>query len=190
MHATTSTSAPRLTAGERREHVLDAAMREFAVRGFEGSSTERIAAAAGISQPYLFRLFGTKKRLFLDVLDRCMADTLEMFREAAGDERGEAALEAIGTRYVEWITGEPLRLQCQLQAYAACDDAEVRAVVRRGFGRLVEHAELVSGLEPERISQFFAKGMLLNVITAMRLHTSKLDWAGRLVEGCTMAGEH
>ena len=54
----------RHSAAERREDVLDAAMIEFAEHGYEGTSTEDIARRAGISQPYLFRLFGTKKELF------------------------------------------------------------------------------------------------------------------------------
>ncbi len=177
-------TGPRQTAGERREQVLAAATTEFAQRGYEGGSTERIAKASGISQPYLFRLFGTKKQLFLDTIDSCMEDMLAMFEDATAGLHGQAALEAVGVRYVEWITGQPIRLQAQLQAYAACDDAEVRRHVRRGYGRLVELAERVSGESPEEISTFFAKGMLLNVITVMRLHTSSLDWAQRLVEGC------
>ncbi len=50
----------RQTADERRTAVLAAAISEFALNGFAGTSTEAIAARAGISQPYLFRLFGTK----------------------------------------------------------------------------------------------------------------------------------
>jgi AcrR family transcriptional regulator len=41
--------------------VLNAAIVEFARAGYAGTSTEAIATRAGISQPYLFRLFGTKK---------------------------------------------------------------------------------------------------------------------------------
>ena len=55
----------RQTAEERREAVLAAAMESFARGGLDGTSTEEIAEAAGISQPYLFRLFGTKKGLFV-----------------------------------------------------------------------------------------------------------------------------
>ena len=53
-------STKRKSAEERRESVLDAAFEEFAARGLDGASTEAIAEKAGISQPYVFRLFGTK----------------------------------------------------------------------------------------------------------------------------------
>ena len=54
----------RQTAEVRREAVLEAAAAEFSRKGLHGASTDAIAKAAGISQPYLFRLFGTKKELY------------------------------------------------------------------------------------------------------------------------------
>ena len=56
-------AAERKTAEQRRDEILDAALVEFAERGLHGASTEAIARRAGISQPYVFRLFGTKKEL-------------------------------------------------------------------------------------------------------------------------------
>src|SRR5207253_3654563 len=89
----------RSTAAERRADVLDAALIEFAERGYEGTSTEDIARRAGISQPYLFRLFGTKKELFKASVARCFRETLGMFQRAAEGQRGEDALQAIGEAY-------------------------------------------------------------------------------------------
>ena len=156
----------------------------FAQRGFVGGSTERIATAAGISQPYVFRLFGSKLQLFLAVIERCMEDTLAMFEGAVGELRGEAALHAIGDAYADAIATSPTRLQCQLVGYAACDDPAVREAMRLGFGRLVQFVERVSGADAERVSTFFAKGMLLNVITAMQLQATPMPWGDRLIAGC------
>lgn len=160
-------------------------MTEFAQRGYEGGSTERIARAAGISQPYVFRLFGSKLQLFLAAIERCMDETLEMFEQAAEGLRGEAAMEAVGRAYVSAITTNPTQLQLQLVAYAACDIEEVRAVTRLGFGRLVRFAESLGDVTPERVARFFAKGMLLNVVTAMQLTDDPTDWGTRLMEACT-----
>jgi AcrR family transcriptional regulator len=176
-------AARRQTAEERRETVLAAAQVAFAQGGLHGTSTEDIARAAGISQPYLFRLFGTKKKLFVATVERCMADTLELFRAAAGDRRGEEALEAMGQAYVAMVAGDRTRLLAQLQAYAACDDPEVREAIRSGFGSLHLFVETVSGLDAERVAQWFAKGMLLNVVAAMDLWGSREPWASRLLEG-------
>jgi hypothetical protein len=68
-----------------------------------------------------------------------------------------------------------------MQAYADCDDDDVREVVREGFGRLVEYVERVSGGEPARIRDFFAFGMLLNVFASMDL----LDQPGAVGEGAS-----
>src|SRR3954447_11117347 len=96
-------TSTRLSAVERREDVIEAAMVEFAERGFEGASTEDIARRAGISQPYLFRLFGTKKELFKASVARCLRETLEMFQRAAEGKRGSEALEAIGLAYKDQL---------------------------------------------------------------------------------------
>src|SRR5947199_9538319 len=152
-----SISAERKTAAERREAVLDAALEEFALRGLDGASTEAIAAAAGISQPYVFRLFGTKKDLFKAVVARCFRQTRELFERAAEGERGEAALHAMGRAYTEQLLPDRTRLLAQMQAYAACDDPDVREVVRNGYGDLVAYVERVSGRPPEEITRFFAK---------------------------------
>jgi AcrR family transcriptional regulator len=173
----------RQTAEERRETVLAAATRAFARGGLHGTSTEEIAAAAGISQPYLFRLFGTKKRLFIATIERCMADTLELFRAAAGDLRGEEALAAMGAAYVTMVTTDRTRLLTQLEGYAACDDPEVRDAMRAGYGRLHLFVETVSGADEATVAGWFAHGMLLNVVAAMDLAGAREPWARRLVAG-------
>jgi AcrR family transcriptional regulator len=173
--------ATRQTAAARREAVLAAAATEFARKSLEGASTDTIARKAGISQPYLFRLFGTKKELFIAVAQECFAGTLELFRSAAEGKSGEEALRAMGSAYVDMIASDRDRLRAQLQLYAACDDADIRAVVRRGYGDLVEFVRRASGADPERVLQFFAKGMLLNVIAAMDLLDASEPWAKELL---------
>jgi len=178
----------RQTAAERREAVLEAANVEFALRGLHGASTDAIARRAGISQPYLFRLFGSKKELFIAVVDDCLARTLESFRAAASGKSGQEALEAIGNTYAVSIESDRTMLQGQLQAYAASvGDADIRETTARGFGRLVDYVETVSGADRVTISRFFATGMLMNVLAAMdySIYDEPRDsWAARLAEGC------
>src|SRR3954452_1944219 len=176
-------TAQRKSADERREAVLEAALEEFAARGLDGASTEAIAAKAGISQPYVFRLFGTKKELFRAVISRCFRETLELFQRAAEGKRGADALEAMGKAYWQELLPNRTRLQTQMQAYAACEDQEIRDAVRNGYGDLVAFVERVSGAPPEDVGKFFATGMLLNVIASMGLQGLEEPWAARLVEG-------
>ena len=178
-----SPTAVRMSAEERREAILEAARLEFASTGFHGTSTETIAERAGISQPYLFRLFGTKKELFVASVRRCFRETLETFQRAAEGKRGEDALKAMGEAYMG-LLDDRSRLLAQMQAYASCDDPEIQAVVREGYGDLFTWTERVSGLTPARLSDFFAKGMLLNVVASMDLLHSDEPWAQRLLEGC------
>jgi AcrR family transcriptional regulator len=174
----------RKSKDERRAEILDAAMQVFAEHGYVGASTEEIARRAGISQPYVFRLFGTKKELFMAVTSRCFRQTLEMFQRAAEGKRGEEALQAIGAAYAEMLARDRTYLSAQMQAHAACDDPEICRVVRDGFGDLVSYVERVSGADSATVSAFFAKGMLMNVLAAMNLTTPDEPWAERLLSGC------
>lgn len=173
----------RKTAGERREAILESALTQFSQHGWSGASTDDIARGAGISQPYLFRLFRTKKELFVASLEACFASTFDRFDRAGRGLQGEEALDAMGRAYKEMIEADPRRLRLQMQAYSACDDAELRAVVRRGFGRLVELVES-KGVPTEQVMQFFALGMLINVMASMDLLSAEEGWAQRLLDAC------
>src|SRR3954467_13464959 len=126
-------SAGRRSKEERREEILDAAVGEFALKGLHGASTDEIARLAGISQPYVFRLFGTKKELYLAVVARCFRQTLEIFQRALEGERGQEALKSIGRAYAELLETSRTFLRAQMQSSAPCDDADVCAVVEPGY---------------------------------------------------------
>jgi len=185
-------TATRQTADERREEVLLAAVDEFARAGFHGASTDAIARRAGISQPYLFRLFGSKKDLYLAAVRRCFRRTLDAMQAAAEGLRGEEALDAMGQAYGLLLSSDPIMLQAQLQTYAAAlDDEDVRRAVRDGYGDLYAYVERVSGASDKRLARFFANGMLLNVIAAMGFHeeSEPEPWAFRLMTGCRESEE-
>jgi AcrR family transcriptional regulator len=177
-------TATRQTAEKRRESILDAAVIEFAAKGLHGTSTEDIARHAGISQPYVFRLFGTKKKLFAEANRRCMREVHEEMSAAAGGKTGKDALDAMGAAYMRYLEAEPRRLMLQLHMYAASGEPEIGEVAREGYGELVRLAEQVSGESGAPISEFFARGMLINVIAAMGVRHAGIDWADRLIAGC------
>ena len=121
--------------------------------------------------------------LFKAVTSRCFRQTLELFQRAAEGKRGEEALEAMGNAYTTELLPDRTFLRAQMQAYAACEDDEIREVVRNGYGDLVAYAERVSDLPAEAVGRFFATGMLLNVIASMGLQNLEEPWAARLVAG-------
>lgn len=178
-------SSTRLTADERRMDVIAAASREFAARGYAGTSTQSIAERAGVSQPYLFQLFRTKKDLFLAAVHSCFGRTRSTFeaagRAAAADTADPIAiLEAMGCSYHDLLKDRDM-LRLQLHAYAACDDPDIRTVVREEWTRLHEAVARVSGADPGALHAWFAEGMLLNVAASIgHLDASdvKLDLGG------------
>jgi AcrR family transcriptional regulator len=171
-----TTTGLRMSASERREQVLNAALTEFAARGLAGTSTEDVARRAGISQPYLFRLFPTKKGLFLALVQRCFERIAEAFTTATGDRTGEDALMAMAGAYQQLLADRTLLL-LQMHAYAACDDPDIRVATRTGFKELWLLVERLSGLPYEQIVSFFASGMLMNVAAAMDLPAVDERWA-------------
>jgi AcrR family transcriptional regulator len=171
-----------MSAERRRETVIDAAMQEFAAGGLDGTNVDSIARRVGVTQPYVFRLFGTKKALFMACAERCFAETRVAFEDAAAGLSGEEALRALGRAYSALIQ-DRVRLKLQLQVYAACDDPEVRRLVRRRYGELVEVVEHVTGADAARVSAFFGTGMLLNVLAAADVLGAREGWASRLLEG-------
>ena len=91
----------RKSAAERREEILAVALRHFSIGGYHGTSTDAIAREAGISQPYLFRLFRTKKELFLACTDRADERVRQVFLRAAADAPEGEVLKAMGSAYIE-----------------------------------------------------------------------------------------
>ena len=65
----------RMTGAQRREEILLAARTVFAERGY-AASTDEVARAAGVSQPYVVRLFGTKRELFLEAYKQASAEII------------------------------------------------------------------------------------------------------------------
>ncbi len=88
-----------MSGTERRQQVLGIAAEEFANGGLHGGSTEAIARRAEITQAYIFRMFGTKKALFLEVVTAAFDRVTEGMRTAAGEMAGLDALSQMGARY-------------------------------------------------------------------------------------------
>ena len=140
-----TTARIRKSAEERREEIVAIAIEQFALSGYKGTSTEAIAREAGISQPYLFRLFKTKRDLFLACYDVAHGRILETFRVAARGVPPEEALAAMGHAYVHELLADKTALLFQMQSYAACSDPVIQARVRDCYGALVKEVTRLSG---------------------------------------------
>jgi AcrR family transcriptional regulator len=166
-----------MSAEERRHEVLRAAAAAFAEGGYQGTTTEDVARRAGISQPYIFRLFGSKKELFLAVVEACFQRTVETFQRAARGLSGEGALEAMGVAYADLIR-DPVSLLVEMHAFtAAVFDVEVRRTAQRGMRAVWETAADASGLGGDIVRAWLATGMLCNVVAALGLESLDEAWA-------------
>jgi len=166
--ASPARSGIRMSAEDRRAAVLVAAMTEFAVGGLDGTSTEAIAMRAGISQPYLFRLFPTKQALYLAAVARGFARVIDTFEQASAGLEGAEALDAMGKAYGTLITDREL-LGLQLHAYASTADSEIQAFVRANFEQIIAYVAERTGFATATLGPFFAMGMLCNVVSSLGL---------------------
>jgi len=157
------------TSDERREQVIEAAVKEFAAHGYHATSTSSIAKRAGISQPYIYALFPNKRELFLaadrHVVDRIRRAFLDAVR---GKDSTEERLEAMGQAYKELLANRD-EIRFQMQAHAAAGNPELGEPIRREFTGLWEDIQRMSGASDEEMVAFMAKGMLMNVIASLEL---------------------
>jgi AcrR family transcriptional regulator len=157
------------TSDERRQQVIEAAVKEFAANGFHATSTGAIAKRAGISQPYIYALFPSKTELFLEV-DRYVVDRIRRaFLDAArGKTTPEERLEAMGEAYMELLANRD-EIRFQMQAHAAAGNPELAEPIRKEFTGLWEDVKRMSGASEDQVREFIAKGMLLNVVASLEL---------------------
>jgi AcrR family transcriptional regulator len=168
------TPTRRVPAAERRDALISAAVHEFAQTGLHGTPVDRIARRVGVAQPYVFSLFANKRELFLAAVERGFDRVRDVFENAAAAYRaGESPVEcedvlvAMGHAYVELLHSDRDYLLLQHQSYAACADEVVRERVRHLYAGLTLRVQTLSEASPERLDEFFRKGMALNVAAAL-----------------------
>jgi AcrR family transcriptional regulator len=169
-------TSERLTAAERRESILDAAVEEFAAHGYDDATTAGIAARAGISQPYVFRFFATKRELYIAVIDRSVSRILHGW-ETAAPLPGERRLQTLGRAYVETLPERRKELMVKFGAYGAAHDPEIAAALRHHLARIYRYvahqAERDGSATPyEDAVDFVARGFFINAAMAVGLESA------------------
>ncbi|MGW0530875.1 TetR/AcrR family transcriptional regulator [Streptomyces sp. NPDC003032] len=173
-----------MSAEERRESVIRAAMVEFARGGYKGTSTEVIAKRVGVSQPYLFRLFPGKEAIFLAASLRCCQAVTEVFRQAAEGLAAEEAVHAMGQAYQALIADDPDLLLMQMQMYVAVASAEASGdrefgeALRAAWMEMYDTVRFAMGTDVDETTTFLAYGMLINVLVSMGFRPDHRVWSG------------
>jgi AcrR family transcriptional regulator len=160
--------ATRMASDERRILVLEAATAVFGQRGYAGTTTDQVATAAGVSQPYVVRIFGTKEKLFLAVLQRALDTLMAAFRRALADTAPEPVHHRLGVAYADLLTDRGLLLSL-MHGFVLGADPEVGKVARAGFLEVYSFLKDEAGMAPEEASDFLAHGMMLNTLIGLRM---------------------
>ena len=158
---------PRSNAEDRREEILNAAIEEFARFGLYGTAVDAIAERVGISQPYIFRLFGTKKGLFIAASLQVCERIQRAFAEAVRSDPLQP-LKAMGRAYAPLLSRRA-ELLVLLHAFAASEDPDVGSAVRARYAKLWDFVSQASGATREQVRDFFAAGMGMTVGSALGL---------------------
>jgi TetR/AcrR family transcriptional regulator len=131
---TTVASAPtRLPAAERRQAIVDTALRVFSEGSYRGTTTAEIAREAGVSEPILYRHFASKRDLYLASIEEAwqrLRTTWEQGMAAEPDPK--AWIPIMAKSYVCLRDAKPVVSDLWMQAVVeAGDDEEVRKFLKR-----------------------------------------------------------
>lgn len=167
----------RLSSDERRRQILVAALAVFGARGYEGATTDEVARAAGVSQPYVVRLFGSKENLFLATIEEALTRLLASFRAALADKSGvrdpgvteeKATAVRIGQAYVDLLSVRGLH-QTLAHAYLLGSHPTIGVAARRGFATVWRFFRDEMGLDADDARSFMAEGMLISTMIGLRI---------------------
>jgi TetR/AcrR family transcriptional regulator len=123
--------APRLTKAERKRQLLAHAKQLFVRLGYRETTTEKIAAAAGVTEPVLYRHFDSKKALFLEVLEEIREATLDRWNaETATLADPLARLHAVMDLYLGATREHALEFRVMHRTLVESDDEEIVALLR------------------------------------------------------------
>ena len=155
----------RLTAEQRHEQLVTAAITAFTTAGYAGTTTDQVARLAGVSQPYVIRLFGSKQQLFIAAVEHASGRIEQKFRDA-GAQRAD--LVTLSRAYDELLLEREL-IMVLLHGFTAGADPVIGPVVRACFGRIYATVREITGVDVDDARNFLAKGMLCTVLGALQI---------------------
>jgi AcrR family transcriptional regulator len=193
------TTAVRMPAAERRQALIDTAIRLFSEGSYRGTTTSEIARAAGISEPILYRHFTSKRELYLAALDHVWGKARASWEHAlATTPDVRAAMETMGRGHVTVRDCKFQMAELWVQALGeAAEDPELRKHLRRHMREVhdfiadvIRRGQTEGVLHPERNADaeawsFLAGGVLgmvgrriglLEEQEVKAIRTARLDW--------------
>ena len=134
----------RMRKADRKRQLLEHAKELFVTLGFQNTTTQKIAEAAGVSEPVLYQHFASKKALFLEVLAEIRAATINRWNEETADLTDPLAkLHAIADMYLDTTRAQAREFRIMHRTLVECADEEVAALLR---GFYLESEELLTAV--------------------------------------------
>lgn len=158
----------RMSSDQRREQIVAAAIAVFGAKGYVGTTTDDVARAASVSQPYVVRLFGTKENLFLAALGSALDRLLAAFRSAPDVADLHQRGELMGQTYLNLLEVRGLH-QILSQAFLLGAHPVIGPAARGGFAQVWHFLRDEAGFTPEEAQKFLATGMLINTMVGLRM---------------------
>lgn len=170
MSSMTSTAVPtRMKSEDRRELILEAATRVFGNTGYVGTTTDQVARAAGVSQPYVVRMFGTKQKLYLEVLDRALVTLKTTFRTAIAEDSDAPMHSRLGVAYARMTSDRSGLLLSLMHAFVLGGEPDIGYAARCGFLEVYELLREEAGFDAAEATEFLAYGMLMNTLIGVHM---------------------
>lgn len=152
----------------RREQIIEAATAVFGARGYVGTTTDEVARAAGVSQPYVVRLFGSKENLFLAAIQDALARLLAAFRDADRTAAPGEREMRMGEAYLGLLSVRGLH-QLLSHAYLLGAHPVIGPVAREGFAAVWRYLREEAGFSAADAEGFLSRGMLINTMLGLRI---------------------
>ena len=165
----------RSTADVRRAEAVDAGLRAFGEHGLTTAAVTEVAAEIGVSQPYMFRLFGGKRDFFLACMDELERRELEVF---TGEHARVAETPAeMGARF-RGLVGDGTLGAFSIQALAvARTDPEIATRYRRILATTLTAVRERTGASGEELTLFLARGVLIVQLQALAVDVTTMTAA-------------
>ena len=129
---------PRLKGPQRREQLIAVATKQFAKYGYDATTTDTIATAAGVTEPILYRHFGSKQELFVAITRSVSEQTIAHWHELTAHVEGGPAeqLREIARRFPAHLKRTADAYKVIHNALTTSRDRKVIAVLREHYRRL------------------------------------------------------
>jgi AcrR family transcriptional regulator len=157
----------RKSGDARRGEIVLVAMPLFARHGYAGTSTDAVARGAGISQPYVVRLFGGKRGLFVAVIDAAFDEIAVLLGHVPRRPTAAERIDDLSDAYRELAGRRDVVLVVQQAISAAIDDAEIRSAVQEHVRAIHKTAWSAAGGDTDRVREFFGLVTLLGTVAAI-----------------------